>query len=425
MTRGWLSLLLIFFVSPAIAVAAELRAGAGRLDITPPLGIPLWGYSVRHDEGSEGVHDPLEARILVLEVAKTRVALVGLDLGRAPTRQSMATIRADVKKNAGVEHLFLVGSHTHNGPVIELDDWPTPKTSYVRDLEHKLAGGIVAAAKELQPARLGVASKQVALNRNRHSRLPNAPVDRELLVVRVETPDGKPLAHLVNFAAHPTMINAKDRKFSADYPGVMRRLVEKQTGVPCLFLQGAGGDLSPNPPDRESAGPAGFGAALGKQVLDLDRSIRCGVGKDTTLKCRERDFRFKSQIDMDNPLIRAAYSLAFFPELINFYAREYREGIRPHLTTAVLDGRIGIVGVSGEFFCAHALRLKERARLDHLLFLGYCNDYQQYFPTIEAIAQGGYGADSKMSPVEVGAGEHIMDRALRDLYELRGKIESR
>lgn len=423
MRRGFSALALAILASSPSA-AAELRAGAGRLDITPPLGFPLWGYSVRHDQGSEGVHDPLEARILVLEVGRTRVALVGLDLGRAPTRQSMATIRAEAKKSAGVDHLFLVGSHTHNGPVIELDNWPTPKTSYVRELERKLARGIAAAAKELTPARLGVASRQVGLNRNRQSRLPNAPVDRELVVVRVESPAGQALAHLVNFAAHPTMINSKDRKFSADYPGVMRRLVEKHTGVPCLFLQGAGGDLSPNPPDRASAGPAGFGAALGKQVLDLDRSIRCGIGKDTTLTCREREFGFKSQIDMDNTLIRAAYSLAFFPALIDFYAREYREGIRPHLTTAILDGRIGLVGVSGEFFCSHSLRLKQRARLEHLLFLGYCNDYQQYFPTIEAIAEGGYGADAKMSPVEVGAGERIMDRALRDLYEMRGKIEA-
>ena len=108
-------------------------------------------------------------------------------------------------------------------------------------------------------------------------------------------------------------------------------------------------------------------------------------------------------------------------EAIDFYEREYREGIRPHLTTALLDGRIGFVGVSGEFFCGHALSLKKRARLEHLLFLGYCNDYQQYFPTIEAAAEGGYGADSQVAPVEIGAGERMMDRALIDLYELRGK----
>src|SRR5256885_9786287 len=42
-------------------------------------------------------------------------------------------------KPAGIEHIFLVASHTHHGPVIELDNWPSEKTSYVRELERKLA----------------------------------------------------------------------------------------------------------------------------------------------------------------------------------------------------------------------------------------------------------------------------------------------
>ena len=70
----------------------------------------------------------------------------------------------------------------------------------------------------------------------------------------------------------------------------------------------------------------------------------------------------------------------------------------------------------------HALGLKKRARLEHLLFLGYCNDYHQYFPTIEAVSEGGYGTGKEVSPVEVGAGERIIDRALLDLYEMAGKI---
>src|SRR5207244_6840823 len=128
--------------------------------------------------------------------------------------------------------------------------------------------------------------------------------------------------------------------------------------------------------------------------------------------CRERDFTFRSRVELANPVVRAAYAMAFFKELIDFYVQEYRDGVRPHLTTALLDGRIGFVGVSGEFFSSHALRLKKRARLEHLLFLGYCNDYQQYFPTIEAAAEGGYGADPQVAVAEIGAGERMMDRAL-------------
>src|SRR5262249_5512501 len=186
-------------------------------------------------ERSDGVLDPLKARALVLAVGNERIAFVSLDLGRAPTRASFTEIRKRAKA-VGVEHVFLVASHTHHGPCIELDEWPTPKTSYVRQLETKLGDVITDAAKALKPARYGVASKEVPFNRNRHSKRMEKPVDRELLVLRVDDADGKPIAHAVNFAAHPTMLEAKGRKFSADFPGALAALVEKETGAPCLFL---------------------------------------------------------------------------------------------------------------------------------------------------------------------------------------------
>jgi neutral ceramidase len=44
------------------------------------------------------------------------------------------------------------------------------------------------------------------------------------------------------------------------------------------------------------------------------------------------------------------------------------------------------------------------------------------FPTIEAVAEGGYGADARVAPVAVGAGERLMDTALIWLYQMRGQI---
>jgi len=82
-----------------------------------------------------------------------------------------------------------------------------------------------------------------------------------------------------------------------------------------------------------------------------------------------------------------------------------------------------LVGASGEFFSNHAIRLKERARVKQLFFFGYCNGYHQYFPTIEAVAEGGYGADNQVSPVAVGAGEQMMNAALLWLYQMLGKIK--
>jgi neutral ceramidase len=413
---AWFAVFL--FAQPA--AADELRAGAAVIDITPPTGHPMWGYAARHDAPSTGVLDPLRARAVVLEAGKVRMAIVSLDLGRAPVRQSMQRIEKEVKQSAQVNYVLLVASHTHHGPVIETDNWPTKEKPYTRDLEQKLIQVITDAAQMLQPARFGIASKPVDLNRNRHSKLAQRPVDSELIVLRLETPAGKPIAHLVNFAAHPTMHPTKLHKFSADYPGAMAALVEKETAVPCLFLQGAAGDLSPNP--GKARGPDAFGQVLGKEVLTLSEAIRCERGAETSLQVREHTFQFKSRFDLSNPLIKTAFILAFYKDIVEFYEREYREGVRPRLTVALLDGKIGLVGVSGEFFCEHALSLKQRARLEHLLFFGYCNDYQQYFPTIQAVAEGGYGADPEVAPVEVGAGEQMMNRALIDLFDLRGQI---
>src|SRR5437660_271741 len=177
----WLALLGILAAEPVFA--AGLEAGAAKVDITPPTGHPMWGYGARHDAPSVGVLDSLHARALVLSAGGQRIALVSLDLGRAPTRQSTAAIRARVKEAAGIEHIFLVASHTHHGPVLELDNWPDSKKPYVRQLEQQLGDVILTAAKAMKPARLGLASKQVPFNRNRHSKLADKPVDRDLLVL--------------------------------------------------------------------------------------------------------------------------------------------------------------------------------------------------------------------------------------------------
>jgi hypothetical protein len=412
-----LVLLVVLVGGPARA--DELRAGAAQADITPPVGFPMWGYAARRDQPSQGVLDPLRARALVLATDHQRIALVSLDLGRPPTRDSTEAIRRRAHA-AGLDHLFLVASHTHHGPILELDNWPTPRDSYVRRLEAKLGDLIVEAARGLRPARLGVASREGRWNRNRHSHRADAPVERELLVLRVEDLDGRPIAHAVNFAAHPVLRPVGLRKLSADYPGPLAEAVEKETGTPCLFLQGAAGDLSPAPPGDDRS-PEAFGRLLGREALAIIRDLRCPA-EAPTLEVREEDFRFPCRLDLGNPAVRFALGVAFFPDLIRFYEREYRDGVRPHLAVALLNGRIGLVGVSGEFFCGHALGLKRRARLEHVLFLGYCDDYQQYFPTIEAAAEGGYGTDPVVSPVALGAGERVMDRALIHLYRMRGRL---
>jgi hypothetical protein len=332
----------------------------------------------------------------------------------------MTRIRESLKPDAFAE-LFLVASHTHHGPVIELDTWPKDGKPYVRDLEDKLVAVIRKADTTRKPARYGVGATETRLNRNRQSKRPDAPTDRELLVLRVEDLSGKPLAHAVNFAAHPTMLPAGLMKFSADFPGAMARHVEADTGAPCLFLQGAAGDLSANPPDG-GRDPDEFGERLAAEVLKLAAAIRCEPAKKPALVVSRDELKFACLVDIGNVAVKQALGRAFFPELIGFFEGEYKDGVRPTVAVAVLDGAVGFVGVSGEFFCEHAESLRRRARLPHLFFLGYCNDYHQYFPTIQAVSEGGYGTGLPVSVAELGAGERVIDRALVRLYQLRGLV---
>src|SRR5262249_31325271 len=56
---------------------------------------------------------------------------------------------------------------------------------------------------------------------------------------------GELLGTFVNYACHPTTLAWENTHISPDYVGSMREVVSGETGAPCLFLQGASGDLGP------------------------------------------------------------------------------------------------------------------------------------------------------------------------------------
>ena len=404
------------------------KVGAGKHDVTPKEAVPMWGYGARHDALSTGIQDPLYAAALVMQVGTNKLAIVGLDLGRSPAERSLQIIRQRIKAEAGIDYSFIAGSHTHHGPVLELSDEPgkgkgkfDASLRYYKEMEDGIVAAILEANSKLTPAKMATGSTQLAFNRNRHTKIEPKPSDRELAVMRFDDLSGKPLAVLVNFTAHPTMIDASILKFSADYVGAMKATVEKEMGVTAIFMQGAAGDQSANP--GTNSGYQAFGAALGREAIKLASSLTPTEVTQPTLQVKEEQFKFTSRNDFKNPLLVGAYSKAFFPELVPNFIDEFADGIRPRLTVALLNGDIALVGCSGEFFSNHSLRLKERARVKQLFFFGYCNGYHQYFPTIEAVAEGGYGADSTVSPVQVGAGEQMMNTALTWLYQMRGKIK--
>ncbi|MBL8814804.1 MAG: neutral/alkaline non-lysosomal ceramidase N-terminal domain-containing protein [Planctomyces sp.] len=424
----WVVVLSVF-VCPGDADAA-FRAGFAKADITPQKPVPMWGYGDRHAALSKGVLDPLYAKAVVIEAGGERLAIVGLDLGRSPRADQMVRIRQAVQQQSGVGHLLISGSHTHHGPVIELLDEEgkgrgtfDDAVAYANELESRLIAVINAAAASLEDAQIGWGTTAIDMNRNRHSGIEPKPRDTELGVIRIDHLSGKPLVVIANFAAHPTMVKGEDLRFSADWPGQMMNAVEAGLGTNCIFMQGAAGDLSTKTTE-ETRGHELFGRAIAVHVQSVASSISTSRPEKPSIASRSDIFEFPTRLPFSSPLIQAMFSAAFFPELAQASLNDDLKSniIHPELTTVLLNGQLALVGGSGEFFCSHSVRLKERSRADETFFFGYCNGHHMYLPTIEGAAEGGYGADSTVSWVSLGAGEEMMDQALINIYSLLGKF---
>lgn len=255
---GWLLLgiALLTAVSGDVARAAELSAGVARVDITPPLELnaPLGGYGERMNRPAEGVHDRIFAKALVLSDGKQKFALLTADIVGFPPLVKPALIESLVADGWKKDQLMLLASHSHTS--IEMNAINTANTFQVPQigifnqrvyewLMPRLAQVVRDAEKNLVPVTVGTTSIELTgWNRNRRG---GKVVDPELTVTRIDKLDGKPLAALVNFTAHPTFMNGEDMLFSGDWPGHLQRTVESLLGdgVTAMYYNGAEGDQAP------------------------------------------------------------------------------------------------------------------------------------------------------------------------------------
>ena len=290
-------LLLIFcfwvVIHPSLLAGASLKAGAAEVDITPQLGLKMYGYGNRK-AGATGELDPLYARAVVLEAGDKRFALVVLDLGRVFASNWIAQLRANVKQSSGIDYVLVAAIHTHSGPdptdqfpPASGPDWETP-------ILQKVTNAIDQAHRQAVDARLGTGYGQAYIGHNRlrdnpdgtaswfernPTMIPTAPVDPTVAVLRLDNQQGEPIAILVNYACHPVIFGPDHLRYSADWPGVMVKNVKQAfAGKPVvMFLQGGDGDI--NPLLRRHA--AGTGCR-GPSRLDRRTSGRRGVASSRT-----------------------------------------------------------------------------------------------------------------------------------------------
>ena len=222
-----------------------LFAGAGRAEVAVPPGGPIAGYpAYRRDIGGNG---PLPARALALQAGKGQVVLASL-----PVLLISPGLEAEIVRRAGLPAatcLMVAATHTHSGPggywdnpLLELGGVGRFSAERQGALAEAAASAIRAAVQALRPAHLEVVQADwpqgPATPRAQHT------IDPALTVLRASDAQGAPIATVVDYAMHPTVIPRASHRLSGDWPEAAAQELERGSGAPALVLQGAVGDAT-------------------------------------------------------------------------------------------------------------------------------------------------------------------------------------
>lgn len=238
--------------------------GVSRKDISPPPNIYARNWGAALHDAAEGIHRSL---VLVCQTFRSAEAdrplvLISADLGWWKNMEDEQFVREGILNALGLEawQLLFCLSHTHAGPGMCREDESKPGGEYIEPyLKHIQQMAIEAVLESLasaKPAFLTWKYGTCTLATNRDlpavdsDRIlvgynPEAAADDTLLVGRITAKDGSTIGTIVNYACHPTTLAWENKLISPDYVGAMRELVEESTDAPCLFLQGASGELAP------------------------------------------------------------------------------------------------------------------------------------------------------------------------------------
>ena len=180
------------------------------------------------------INDPLHARCIVLDDGKTKIAFAIVDTCMM-TQSLIDEAKQLASRQCGipVDHMMVSATHTHSAPAAMGCLGTRQDKDYAAWLPAKIAEGIVAATKNLQPARIGWASIddwEHTHNRRWIRKAGNEVVDpfgdktglanmhpgylspdiigpagrsiRDCRCSPMQTLDGKPLAVLANYSQH-------------------------------------------------------------------------------------------------------------------------------------------------------------------------------------------------------------------------------
>lgn len=383
----------------------KLKFGVATVDITPPVGVMLWGYEPRR---SDAVGHALRAEALACEGDNGGWILVGADLGAfaAPLTD---LVRADIARRTGLpaDAVMLTATHTHSGPHVTDALWSERselESTYFQALRGKLADVAERAWQACVPGQLmhaATSAPELASNRRiqtedgtwtnewsdregRHAGYYDPAID--LLGVRRE--DGSLEALLVNFGCHPVCFNSQNRGISGDYVSHLKDALEAD-GVAKTVLFTVSGHADVDPRECVQNRPEvvrGMGEALAAIVARAIPKMVPVAGTSVTAVREPWEFLTTWRIE--------GRMTIYFPHAAQ------GAPVRTALS-AIAAGDCVLLGLPGETVSAYRRKFVGRSPFGRTLLVSLANDCVGYLPTDEILSQGAYEANmSPLSPME-------------------------
>lgn len=418
----------------------EFRAGAATSNITPALGTSLNGGM--QDRTATHIHDELHARCLVLDDGNVQLAFVVCDSCMIPAAIfEAAKHRVGEQLGLPPDRMMMSATHAHSTATVAGVFQSEPDEEYIEFLSLRIADGVQRAWNNLAPARIGWGAAdeptqvfnrrwrmqpaaigpdpfgrprdQVKMNPPRASDEliePAGPIDPQVSVLAVETPDGRPIALLANYSLH-YVGGTGGGHVSADYFGVFADRVQQllqadRLDPPFVGIMSNGTSGNINNIDFRNAGesqpPYAQMQLVAHRLAEVAMRAYEGIEfkNHVPLDLREARLTLERRMPQPDEVARAKHILGqahgeSLTTLEEIYAREtvLLADLSPTVETVVQAARIGELGIAAlpcEVFVETGLAIKEQSPLQPTFTISLANDYMGYLPTAEHHRLGGY-----------------------------------
>jgi Neutral/alkaline non-lysosomal ceramidase, N-terminal len=400
-----------------------LKAGFGRTDITPALGVRLGGYGIE-ERPAEEIFDNLHSTAMVLVQDNLRVVVINLDW-ICIEEYVVEQIRSDINMRTGIAkvNISVCTVHTHSAPnTLNFWGWGNNEDEYINSVLPKISCSVDLALEDLQEVEIGIATTESLVGVNRRSPREdgsiamtanhNGSFDPTMTVMHFKTKDANS-GFIVHYGAHCTAMGM-NRLVSRDWSGIMKDRIESQLNAPALFLNGAIGDVGPRTnylKDGGTSAGVGDGVESVREVgyraaTDAIRALRLikewrndfklnVLVKDIFLpyapleplkKAESAKVEWVARKDeFGTPMCEYKHACS----VIEAHKKEKLKG-RTFTQTITQIGPVAIVPMPGEMFSEISLRIREQSPFEYTLCSSVSNGSLAYFPTQKARRLGGY-----------------------------------